>query len=342
MTPTPAHKHSLPAAIGIAALAALVLAALAMLSLSAGYVDMPLARLLRGTWAGDVIATRILLDLRIPRTLLCMAVGAALGVSGAALQGLLRNPLAEPGLLGVSSGAALGAVLALYTGVAGAFALALPLAGMAGTAATVGFVFFLSGRNAGTTVLILAGVAVSALAGALIALVMNWTRNVYALQEIVFWLMGSLADRSLREVALATPFIVAGIGLLMGCRNGLLALSLGEETAHSLGVHVPRLRMLVLVGTAASVGAAVSVAGSIGFIGLVAPHLMRPVARGNPARLLPLAGWAGAVLLLLADLGVRWLYNGGQELRLGVLTALVGVPFFLLLIVRLHREGATP
>lgn len=320
-------------------LAPAALALLALLSLAVGYIDTPLPRLLQGAWQGELIPTRILLDLRLPRTLLCLAVGAALGMAGAALQGLLRNPLAEPGLLGVSNGAALGAVLALYTGLSSAFALALPLAGMAGTAAAVGLVFFLAGRQASTTLLILAGVAVSAMAGALIALVMNWTKNVYALQEIVFWLMGSLADHSQREVALALPFIALGLALLLRARRGLLALSLGEETAHSLGINVARLRTLVLLGTAASVGAAVSVSGSIGFIGLVAPHLMRPLARGNPAQLLPLAAWAGAALLLLADLGVRWLYVGGQELRLGVLTALVGAPFFLLLILRLHREG---
>lgn len=317
--------------------ASAVLAMLSWLSMAVGYIDAPLPQLLAAAWQGDEVSARILLDLRLPRTLLCLAVGAALGMAGAALQGLLRNPLAEPGLLGVSSGAALGAVLALHTGLASAFALSLPLAGMAGTALAVGFVFFLAGRQASTSVLILAGVAVSALAGALIALVMNGTKNVYALQEIVFWLMGSLADRSQREVALALPLIALGLALLLRARQGLLALSLGEDTAHSLGIDVPRLRALVLLGTAASVGAAVSVAGSIGFVGLVAPHLMRPCVQGHPARLLPLAAWAGAALLLLADLGVRWLYVGGQELRLGVLTALVGAPFFLLLIRQLHR-----
>ncbi|RMW96823.1 iron ABC transporter permease [Allofranklinella schreckenbergeri] len=321
----------------MAAVAALAL--LALLSLAVGYIDTPLPRLLQGAWQGEIIPTRILLDLRLPRTLLCLAVGAALGMAGAALQGLLRNPLAEPGLLGVSSGAALGAVIALYSGFSSVFVLALPLAGMAGTAVAVGFVFLLAGRQASTTLLILAGVAVSAMASALISLVMNWTRNVYALQEIVFWLMGSLADRSQREVALALPFIALGMALLLSTRRGLLALALGEETAHSMGVNISRLRTLVLLGTAASVGAAVSVSGSIGFIGLVAPHLMRPFVRGNPAQLLPLAAWAGAALLLLADMGVRWLYVGGQELRLGVLTALIGSPFFLLLILRLHWEG---
>lgn len=317
------------------ALALLVLLALA--SLGVGYVDMPLTRLLQGALVGEWVPSRILWDLRLPRTVLCLAVGAALGMSGAALQGLLRNPLAEPGLLGVSGGASLGAVLALYTGLAQQVALALPLAGMAGTAATVAFVLALARRNASTTTLILAGVAVSSLAGALIALVMNWSKNAFALQEIVFWMMGSLADRSMREVALAVPLIVLGMAILWWHRRGLQALALGEETAHSLGVNLPRLRLGVLVGTACSVGAAVSVAGSIGFVGLVAPHLMRPWVKAHPARLLPAAAWAGAVLLLLADMGVRLLYNQGQELKLGVLTALIGAPFFLWMILHLHR-----
>ena len=237
-------------------------------------------------------------------------------------------------------GAALGAVVALYTGMAQAMVLALPLAGMAGTALAVTLVFALARRNDDTTTLILAGVAISALSSALIALVMNWSRNAFALQEIVFWMMGSLADRSMREVGLAVPAIVIGMLLLWQARRGLQALALGEETAHSLGIDLRRLRLLVLVGTACSVGAAVSVAGSIGFIGLVAPHLMRPWVKADPARLLPASAWAGAVLLLLADMGVRLIYNEGQELKLGVLTALIGAPFFLSLILRLHRREA--
>lgn len=320
-------------------LACLLLAVLFFLSITVGYVDMSAGQLLRGTLAGEWVPSRILLDLRLPRTLLCVAVGAALGMAGAALQGLLRNPLAEPGLLGVSSGAALGAVLALYTGLAQIAIIALPLAGMAGTAIAVLLVFALARRNQDTTLLILAGVAISSLASALIALVMNASRNAFALQEIVFWMMGSVADRSMREVWLATPAILFGLLLLWRTRHGLQALALGEETAHSLGINLQHLRLLVLAGTAFSVGAAVSVSGSIGFIGLVAPHLMRPWVKANPARLLPAAAWSGAVLLLVADIGVRVLYNNGQELKLGVLTALIGAPFFLSMILRLHRRG---
>lgn len=317
----------------------LAMLALAAGSLFVGYVDMGPARLLQGAWAGDLVPSRILVDIRLPRTVLCLAVGATLGLTGAAMQGLLRNPLAEPGLLGISSGAALGAVAALYTGVANAFYLALPLAGFAGTAAACVFVFLLAGHHSSRTTLILGGVAVSALCGALISLILNWSTNPMAMSEIVFWMMGSLADRSNNDVILALPFMLAGCALLLTCGTALQALALGEETAHSMGVDLRQLRIKIMIGCALAVGAAVSVSGSIGFIGLVAPHLMRRTAGGDPARLLPLSALAGATLLLLADLGVRLLYNSGQELKLGVLTSLVGAPFFIALILRSRKNA---
>ena len=320
------------------AVLATIAVVLGILSLFTGYVDLSPQRLLMGTLSGEMIPQRILLDIRLPRTILCLAVGAALGLTGAAMQGLLRNPLAEPGLLGVSSGAALGAVLALYTGLADAFYAALPLMGFAGTAIATAFVFFLAGRNTATTTLILAGVAVSSLCGALISLILNWSPNPTAVTEIVFWMLGSLADRSSKDVELALPFIIVGSLLLLSCGKGLRALTLGEDTAHSLGIDLGRLRGKVLLGSALAVGAAVSVSGTIGFIGLVAPHLMRPFAGGDPARLLPLSALAGAVLLTLADLCVRLLHSGGPEIKLGVLTALVGAPFFLALILRSRAE----
>ncbi|MDR2334833.1 MAG: iron ABC transporter permease [Burkholderiaceae bacterium] len=295
-------------------------------------------QLAQGALAGDFVPQRILFDIRLPRTVLCAAVGATLGLTGAAMQGLLRNPLAEPGLLGVSSGAALGAVLALYSGFANAFYLALPLSGFAGTALACAFVFALAGSTTHRTTLILGGVAVSSLCGALISLVLNWSANPLAMSEIVFWMMGSLADRSNQDLLLALPFMVLGCGVLLSCGTALRALSLGEETAHSMGVNLGGLRIKILLGSALAVGASVSVSGSIGFIGLVAPHLMRRSVQGDPARLLPMSALAGAVLLLLADLGVRFLYHGGQELKLGVLTSLVGAPFFLTLILR--RRGS--
>lgn len=326
-------------ALGLKLAAILILWLLFMASLAVGYIDQPFWQLLDRAWQGDVIAMRILVDLRLPRAILGLAVGAALGMAGAALQGLLRNPLAEPSLLGVSGGAALGAVVMLYTGLAGWGMLMLPLGGMVGTGLAVALVFVLARRSSDTTLLILAGVAVSSLTGAMISLVMNWTRNAYALQEIVFWMMGSLADRSMRDVVLAVPFILLGLLLLYQTRVGLQALSLGEDTAHTMGVDLPQLRLKVLLGTAFAVGAAVSVAGSIGFIGLVAPHLMRPWVKSSPMRLLLVSAWAGAVLLLLSDISVRLMYSQGQELKLGVVTAVIGAPFFFWLLVRVHRRG---
>ncbi len=281
----------------------------------------------------------ILWEIRAPRTLLGLLVGAALGLAGAAMQGLLRNPLAEPGLLGASSGAALGAVAALYSGLAAEFYLALPLAGFCGAILMSVIVIALAGLQAEMTVIILAGAAGSALCGALIALVLNFSPSPNAGYEIMFWLMGSLADRSWDEVYLALPPMAAGAVLLLFAGKGLLAMSLGEETAHSMGFSPARLRALVLIGSSLLVGSAVSVAGSIGFIGLVAPHLMRSAVMADPRRLLPAAALAGAALLLSADIGTRLLVTQGQELKLGVLTALFGSPFFFGLVLRLRSRG---
>nr|VFJ42274.1 MAG: iron complex transport system permease protein [Candidatus Kentron sp. FW] len=307
-------------------------------SLLIGYVDLPVTELLRGALIeGDATLARIVFDIRLPRVLLAILVGGSLGIAGATLQGLLRNPLAEPGLLGASGGAALGAVLALYTGLADQFPLALPLAGFTGTAVAVVLVYLLAGTRTGTTALILAGVAISALTSALIALVLNFSPNPHAALEIIFWTLGSLTDRSNQEFFLILPPAAIGMFLMLTSGTGLRALSLGEETAWSLGVNLTRLKVRVLVGCALAVGASVSVAGSIGFIGLVAPHLMRPLVSADPARLLPASALCGAILLLLADIGVRALYTQGAELKLGVLTALVGAPFFIFLILKTRR-----
>lgn len=319
-------------------LLALTLGACAGTSLLIGYIDLTPARLLHGTFVErDPILTRIVFEIRAPRVLLAILVGASLGIAGAALQGLLRNPLAEPGLLGASSGAALGAVLALYTGFADRFWLALPLAGFTGTALTVVLVYLLAGTKTGTTALILAGVAISALASALISLVLNFSPNPHAALEIIFWLLGSLGNRSNPEVTLILIPVLLGAVLMLLSGAGLRALSLGEETAYSLGVRVARLKVQILIGCALAVGASVSVAGSIGFIGLIAPHLMRPLVRADPAKLLPASALCGAILLLLADIGVRVLYTQGPELKLGVITALVGAPFFIFLILKTRR-----
>jgi iron complex transport system permease protein len=308
-----------------------------VLSLLAGRVALPLGHLvLEPANAGTEMVKTILWEIRLPRAVLAVLVGAALGLSGAALQGFLRNPLADAGIIGVSASASLGAVLALYSGLAASVALALPLGGLLGAGLSVALIYLLAGRDASILTLILAGVAVNSFAGALTALVLNLAPNPYAILEIVFWLLGSLADRSFDHVWLAAPFILLGSALLMTTRRALDALSLGEDAAHSLGFDIARLRLAVIGGTALCVGAAVAVSGAIGFVGLVVPHLLRPLAGQRPGALLGLSALGGAALLLAADIGVR-LIPSQAELKLGVVTALVGGPFFLWLLLRSRR-----
>ena len=284
-------------------------------------------------------ASLILMEIRLPRTLLGILIGGSLGLAGAVLQGYLRNPLAEPGVIGISGGAGLGAVLAIHTGLSGLFALALPIGGMLGALAATLLVLRLAGPRGGALTLILAGVAVSSLATALISLALSLSRNPFAAVEIVYWLLGSLADRSLTHVWLAAPFMIAGIWLMLRLGAGLDALSLGEDAAENLGIDLVRLRQTAIAGAALAVGAATAVAGSIGFVGLVVPHLLRPYVGHQPSRLLPACLVGGAVLVLVADIALRLLTPSG-ELRLGVVTALIGTPLFLWLVHQTRRELA--
>jgi len=279
------------------------------------------------------IASLILFDIRLPRALLALFIGATLGLAGAALQGLLRNPLAEPGIIGVSNCAALGAVLVFYFGYSNFAWFALPLGGLVGALASVVIIFMLIGNSRSIVTLILAGVAINAIGGALIALALNFAPNPYAMQEIVFWLLGSVSNRSMNELIIALPFMLVGWGIILYCGRFLNALTLGEETASSMGFDVKRLRWILVIGVAACVGAAVSVAGNIGFIGLVVPHLIRPFVGYEPRRLLLASTLGGAILLVIADIAVQLLSSGG-ELKLGVITSLVGGPFFLFLILK--------
>ncbi|GLI24063.1 iron complex transport system permease protein [Xanthobacter flavus] len=305
-------------------------------SVAVGYAPLDL-----GAAFGDLLAGRqslaalVLSELRLPRAILGGAVGFSLGITGAALQGLMRNPLADPGVVGVSGAAALGAVIAFYFGFSASFALALPLGGLTGAAAATAVLLALAARGAGTVMLILAGVALSSLSGALTALALNLAPSPYAALELVFWLMGSLADRSLVHVALALPFMAVGWVLVLATGPALDALTLGEDAAESLGFPLRRVRLLVIGGTAAAVGASVAVAGAIGFVGLVVPHLVRPLVGHRPGRLLAASGLAGAALTLGADIVVR-LVPTRPELQLGVVTALIGAPFFLFLLARLR------
>jgi len=315
----------------------LALLGLAVGSLSLGYVAIGpgrvLGALLPGAGGSDAL---IVWELRVPRTLLGVAVGASLGVSGAALQGLLRNPLAEPGVLGISNAAALGAVVTLYTGLAGAAPVILPGAAMTGALAAMVLLFLLAGREANIQTLILAGVALSSLTGALISVALNLAPSPHATVEILFWLLGSLADRGQDHVVWGLPFMAAGWILLLTTGRALDGLALGEDAARSLGIHLGMLRFQLIAGATLAVGAAVAVSGSIGFVGLVVPHLLRPLVGYQPSRLLPASALGGAILLVAADMVLR-LVAPEVELKLGVLTALVGAPFFLHLVLKMRR-----
>ncbi len=315
----------------------LLVAALFVASLLTGPAGLDAASALAGLFHGSNDAARLVMqEIRLPRAILGAMIGATLGLSGAVLQGYLRNPLADPGVLGISAAASLGAVLAIYTGLSAAFALALPLLAMAGAVAAVLVIQVLAGSHAGTLTLILAGVAITSLAGAMTSLALNLSPNPFAAMEILFWMLGSLTDRSMLHVWLSAPFMLAGWAMLAPLGRALDALSLGADAAQSLGVRLGRTQILAVLGTAASVGAATAVAGAIGFVGLIVPHLLRPLVGAKPSRLLLASALGGAALLLAADISAR-LIAPARDLKLGVLTAIVGAPFFLWLVIRYRR-----
>ncbi len=321
--------------LGLAALVALLFAASVYVGRGG---ELLFAKLHAADGIDRELAWLILEEVRLPRALLGLLVGATLGLTGAALQGLLRNPLAEPGLVGASSGAALGAVLVFYFGFASGVAMLVPLGGVAGALASLGTLYLLAGRNPSIVTLILAGVAISAFAAALTSLALSFAASPYAVYEIIFWLMGSFTDRSMDHVRFAAPFIALGMGLVASTARGLDALTLGEDTAATLGFDQARLKARAVIGTGLAVGAAVSVTGVIGFVGLVVPHLLRPFVGHEPGRLLLPSALGGAGLTLAADLVVR-LPALGPEPKLGVVTSLIGAPFFLWLILRTRSEA---
>lgn len=327
----------------IAGLIVLV-AALFIVSLAVGAVWLPPATIAAAvTGEGNAAARIIVLDIRLPRALLAVLIGGTLGLSGAALQGLLRNPLAAPSLFGAPSAAAFGAVSVIALGLVDALSFALPLAAIAGALASVALLILVAGPRASLLVLILAGLAISSLAAAATSLALNLAPNPFAALEIAFWLLGSLEDRSMRHVLIALPFMTVGVVLLLADRRAFRALTLGEEAAESLGFDLRAVRLRVIFGVAAAVGAGVAVAGTIGFIGLVAPHLVRPFVRYDPGRLVVPSALSGAALLLASDIAVRLIPSSG-EIKVGVLTSLIGAPFFIVLILRRRYDlsGASP
>ena len=282
-------------------------------------------------------AVVILAELRLPRALLAVVVGAGLGAAGAAMQGYLRNPLADPGLFGIAPGAALGAVASLWFGYA-ASAWLLPAFALAGAGAAMALLALIAGRAAGIALFTLAGMMIASLAGALMSLAISLAPNAFAMSEIVTWLMGALTDRGWAEVWLAAPLTLAGIALLRLAGPGLDALTLGEPAARSLGVDPRRLQALLIGGVGLTVGAGVAVAGIVGFVGLIVPHLVRPLTDRRPGALIVPSALAGALLVLVADCLCRVLPLV-TELRLGIALSLVGAPFFLWLLLRMRREA---
>lgn len=289
-------------------------------------------------WSNHDPITRIVfIELRVPRALLAILIGGALGLAGAAMQAYLRNPLADPGTLGVSAMAALGAVLSIFFGIAGIHPWALPLCGVAGGVLAMAALFLLAGRSASVLTLVLAGVILSSLAVAGISLVLSLSPSPWAASEIIRWMLGALTDRSLDDLSLAAPMIAAGAVLILLCRESLNALTLGEVGAQSLGVNLKRIQWMLCLGMGLLVGASVAVTGIIGFVGLVMPHLLRPLLGAKPSALLIPSAIGGAALVLAGDIVVR-LLPGGSELQLGVVMSLVGAPFFFVLLYSLRRR----
>ena len=308
-------------------LAALV-AAMAF-SMLAGKVWLPAQ-----AWSPADPRWLIIIELRLPRTILAAIVGAGLGLSGAAMQGYLRNPLADPGLFGVSAAAALGAVVSMFFG----FTLfwLLPAFALAGAAAAMALLALLVGRSGSMIVFTLGGVIIASIAGSLTALVISLAPTPYATSQIITWLMGALTDRSWADVWIALPLTAAGMALLALTGPSLDALTLGEPAARSMGVDPARLQRLIVVGVGLCVGAAVAAAGVIGFVGLMVPHLVRPFAGHRPSAVLLPSAIGGALLLVLADSLVR-IAPTVSELRLGIAMSMLGGPFFLVLLLRLRR-----
>ncbi|RPF70690.1 FecCD family ABC transporter permease [Aurantiacibacter spongiae] len=304
-------------------------------------VALPLSLLAGRVWVDPATtpnAVPILAELRLPRAVLALIVGGGLGAAGAAMQGYLRNPLADPGLFGIAPGAAFGAVMALYVGVA--TAVLLPAFALSGAAGAMALLALIAGRTSspanGIALFTLAGMMIASLAGAFTSLAISLAPNAFAMSAIVTWLMGALTDRSWHDVVLSAPLTLAGVALLWRAGAALDALTLGEDAARSLGMEPSRLRWLMVLGTGLTVGSGVAVAGIIGFVGLIVPHLVRPLTDRRPSALIVPSALAGALLVLVADVVCRVLPLV-TELRLGIALSLIGAPFFLWLLLRMRR-----
>ena len=304
-------------------------------------IALPLSLLAGRVWVDPGTtpnAVPILVELRLPRAVLALVVGTGLGAAGASMQGYLRNPLADPGLFGIAPGAALGAVIALYIGVQAA--ILLPLFALVGAGGAMALLALIAGRTSspanGIALFTLAGMMIASLAGALTSLAISLAPNAFAMSSIVTWLMGALTDRSWADVMLAAPLTLAGLALLWLAGRDLDAMTLGEPAARSLGVSPRRLMALLVLGTGLTVGSGVAVAVIIGFVGLIVPHLVRPLTDKRPSSLILPSALAGALLVLVADVVCRILPLV-TELRLGIALSLIGAPFFLMLLLRMRK-----
>lgn len=301
------------------------------------------ASLLRGEPA-SVLSVRdriIVFDIRLPRALLGLLIGAALAVSGAVMQGLFRNPLADPGLIGISSGAALGAVLmivlggmlpAAVVGIVGAFAL--PIAAFIGGLVTTLLLYRIATRHGQTSVatMLLAGIAIAALAGAVTGILI-YMADDKQIRDVTFWNLGSLAGATWPKVLTAGPIIVVSLTVLPFLARGLNAITLGEAAAFHMGVKVQKLKNIAVVSVAGAVGASVAVSGGIAFVGIVVPHILRMVIGPDHRYLLPASALLGGILMLAADMVARTIV-APAELPIGIITALTGAPFFLWVLLR--------
>ena len=311
----------------------LALIIMALLSLMAGH-----HWIMPDRWLDGDLYALIVMELRLPRIITGMLVGGALGISGAAMQGYLRNPLADPGLFGISACAALGAVMCLFFGLVSALWV-LPAFALAGAMGGAALLVILAGREGSTIIFTLAGVLLSSIAASATALLINLAPSPFATAEIVTWLMGALTDRSWNDVMIGAPLIALGAAILLMTARSLDALTLGDVAAHSMGVDMRRLQWLIVAGLGLTVGASVAVAGVIGFVGLVVPHLMRPLTNHRPSALLIPSALAGALLVVTTDMLIRIL-PVVSEIRMGIVMSLLGGPFFLFLLVRMRRELA--
>jgi iron complex transport system permease protein len=304
-----------------------------------GSVPIPATDLLASIFGGGDASTHLILwDIRLPRAVAALMVGSALGASGAALQGLLRNPLAEPGVLGVSASASLCATIAIFWGLTALSPWVLPAAAIAGAVVSTLVLASLAPRVGSVVTLILIGVGISSLAGAIMMLLLNLAPNPFSLADMINWTMGSVANRSFDDLAFAAPFWALGLACLLVTSRDLLALGLGEEGARAIGVDSTRVSMVTVVGAGLMTGAAVSIAGAVGFVGIVAPHLVRPLVGHDPGRAVVPSALLGGLLLVIADTLVRVIPTG-QELKLGVIIALIGAPVFIVIAATRKDQG---